>query len=112
MKKTTLLVVSILFASSLFAQQTFYGAGGPIPDLTTVQYPIFVSGLPTAINNTYGLENVCIDISHTYDSDISIKLQSPDGSQFMLSDRRGGADDNYTGTCFREIGRASCRERV
>src|ERR1041385_8796568 len=104
MKKTTLLVVSILFASSLFAQQTFYGAGGPIPDLTTVQYPIFVSGLPTAINNTYGLENVCIDISHTYDSDISIKLQSPDGSQFMLSDRRGGADDNYTGTCFRGDG--------
>lgn len=104
MKKTTLLLSSLLFASALYAQQTFYGAGGPIPDLTTVQYPIIVSGLPTSITGVWGLENVCLDISHTYDSDISIQIKSPDGNTFMLSNRNGGAGDNYTGTCFRGDG--------
>lgn len=104
MKKITLLFTALLFALYLQAQQTFYGAGGPIPDLTTVQYPIVVSGLPSAINNVYGVENVCIDISHTYDDDLTIQLKSPDGNIFMLSDRNGGADDNYSGTCFRGDG--------
>src|SRR5215510_7762277 len=104
MKKITLLFLSLLFVSATYAQQTFYGSGGPIPDLTTVQYPIYVSGLPTAINSTYGLENVCIDISHTYDDDITIQLKSPDGNTFMLSDRNGGSGDNYSGTCFRGNG--------
>src|SRR5262244_3596805 len=104
MKKTTLLFLSFLFATSLFAQQTFYCAGGPIPDLTTVQYPIYVSGLPTAIDNTYGVEKVCVDISHTYDSDLTIQIKSPDGNTFMLSNREGGAGHNYTGTCFRGDG--------
>src|SRR5689334_747457 len=104
MKKITLLFASVLFVSTLSAQQTFYGAGGPIPDLTTVQYPIVVSGLPPNNNNVYGLENVCIDISHTYDDDLTIQLKSPDGNIFMLSDRNGGSGDNYTGTCFRGNG--------
>jgi accessory colonization factor AcfC len=77
MKKITLLSLSVFFVTTLVAQQTFYGSGGPIPDLTTVQYPIYVSGLPTAINSTYGVENICIDISHTYDDDITIQIQEP-----------------------------------
>src|SRR6185369_3540876 len=99
MKEITLLFTLLLFVTLLQAQQTFYGSGGPIPDLTTVQYPIVVSGLPTSITSVWGLENVCIDISHTYDDDISIQLKSPDGNVFMLSDRNGGSGDNYSGTC-------------
>src|SRR5258706_14632518 len=95
MKKITILFSLLLFVSTIHAQQTFYGAGGPIPDLTTVQYPIYVSGLPASINSVYGLENVCLDITHTYDDDISIQLKSPDGNIFMLSDRNGGFGDNY-----------------
>src|SRR5258706_4983728 len=100
MKKISILFSLLLFVSTIHAQQTFYGAGGPIPDLTTVQYPIYVSGLPASINSVYGLENVCLDITHTYDDDISIQLKSPDGNIFMLSDRNGGFGDNYFSTFF------------
>src|SRR5260221_7056218 len=100
MKKITILFSLLLFVSTIHAQQTFYGAGGPIPDLITVQYPIYVSGLPASINSVYGLENVCLDITHTYDDDISIQLKSPDGNIFMLSDRNGGFRRKYFAAYF------------
>ena len=104
MKKFLLLLSLSAFISFANAQVTFYGAGGPIPDLTTVQYPFYVSGLPNTINSSYGLENVCFDISHTYDSDLQISIKSPDGTTILLSDRRGGAGDDFSGTCFRGNG--------
>ncbi|HLG33800.1 MAG TPA: proprotein convertase P-domain-containing protein [Bacteroidia bacterium] len=104
MKKDFLTPLFIILCFASNAQTTFYEAGGPVPDLTTVQYPIIVSGLPAAINNTYGLENVCLDISHTYDSDLIIKIKSPDGNVFILSNRRGGGGDDFSGTCFRGNG--------
>ncbi|MBK5285830.1 MAG: proprotein convertase P-domain-containing protein [Bacteroidia bacterium] len=104
MNKNLLILITTVLCFNVNAQTTFYGSGGPIPDLTTVQYPFNVSGLPTTINSTFGLENVCFDISHTYDGDLQIKLQSPDGTTIILSDRRGGGGDDFSGTCFRGNG--------
>jgi len=105
MKKTLLILLIYIFSYSADAQ-TFFGTGGPVPDLTTVQFSIVVSGLQPTINNTFGLENICLDITHTYDGDVRLQLQSPDGNVVTLSERRGGAGDNFSGTCFRGNGAA------
>jgi subtilisin-like proprotein convertase family protein len=39
--------------------------------------------------------NVCLDITHTWDGDISIYLISPLGTQVELSSGNGGGGDNY-----------------
>lgn len=60
---------------------------------------ISVSGVP-AVLATGDLSSVCIDIQHTYDSDLNISLISPQGTVFVLSDANGGAEDDYIATCF------------
>src|SRR5205085_4516545 len=89
--------------------QTFNGIGGNIPDNTgspvPAYFPCVVSGLPTSIDSvTFGFERICLDISHTYDQDMEIKLMSPDSFIVMLSNRNGGPENNYSGTCFRGAG--------
>jgi subtilisin-like proprotein convertase family protein len=60
---------------------------------------IMVSGLPTSLNSG-DLASVCLDIFHSFDSDLTIDLISPSGTIFNLSTANGGAEDNYIGTCF------------
>jgi len=42
--------------------------------------------------------NVTLNIDHTYDADLTIKLISPDGTEVLLADRVGGSGDNFTNT--------------
>ncbi|MFM9114550.1 MAG: proprotein convertase P-domain-containing protein, partial [Planctomycetota bacterium] len=61
-----------------------------------------VNDLSFAINDDaliLSLE-VTINLQHTYDGDLSISLISPSGLSVLLSNRRGGSGDNYTGTTF------------
>lgn len=99
--RLTLIALLLLFNLISFSQ-SFTGATGPIPDngpLTA--FPFVVSGLPvTSLDTTYGIETVCITISHTYVSDLQIKLQSPDGTIINLSLANGGSGNNYNNTCF------------
>ena len=44
--------------------------------------------------------NVSLDISHSWDSDLTISLTSPAGTTVVLSDGNGNGDDNYTNTVF------------
>ena len=44
--------------------------------------------------------NVTIDIDHTWDSDLDISIQSPNGTIVILSEGNGGSGDNYTNTVF------------
>lgn len=44
--------------------------------------------------------NVKVNLTHTYDSDLILTLIAPDGTRILLSNRRGGAGDNYTNTIF------------
>jgi PKD repeat protein/subtilisin-like proprotein convertase family protein len=97
------LLLSILVCTPFFVKaQTFTNTtGGPIPDNNTeVCYPVTVSGLPTMIDATFGLSQACINLNHTYDSDIKIRLKSPDGTVILLSGNNGGSGDNYTNSCF------------
>jgi hypothetical protein len=107
MKKLLLALINII-SVSLYGQ-TFYGAGGQIPDYDTIAHPVVfactVTGLPNSIDSTFGIERVCLDsLTHTYDQDLRIELMSPDSEYVLLSFRRGGSGDNFLGTCFRGQG--------
>jgi serine protease len=44
--------------------------------------------------------DVRVNLRHTYDSDLVLTLIAPNGTRILLSNRRGGAGDNYTNTTF------------
>lgn len=100
--KKFLWVYSFLFINLGLHAQQFNGSGGTIPDNGPVTaFPATVSGLsPSSIDSSFGVESVCINILHTYDSDLNIQLQSPDGTIIDLSMGNGGSGNNYWNTCF------------
>jgi subtilisin-like proprotein convertase family protein len=97
---------SLLFfvITTSLCSQTFSGSGGAISDDNmNNDFNINVSGLtPTALNGTHGLVSVCLNITHTYDSDLNIDLIAPDGTDIMLLSYVGGSGDNFTNTCFNQ----------
>ena len=44
--------------------------------------------------------NVLVDLIHTWTEDLSLYLETPDGSRYLLSSAAGGSGDNYTQTIF------------
>jgi subtilisin-like proprotein convertase family protein len=94
-------LICIVLGFNSFSQ-VFTGTGGPIPDDGTHgYYPITVSGVvPAMMDTAFGLETVCINLTHTWDDDLVISLIAPDATEFLLSARHGGDGDNYTNTCF------------
>ena len=72
--------ILILATASTRAQQ-FTGTGGSIPDDGSyVRFPITVTGLPSAIDSTFGLVAVSLNIVHPYDSDLDVFLVAPDST--------------------------------
>ena len=41
-----------------------------------------------------------VNITHTFDSDLVLRLTGPGAQTSLLSNRRGGSGDNFTGTTF------------
>lgn len=89
--------------------QTFTATGGPIPDDGTwYEFEINVSGLPNSIDTlAFGLEQVCINVEHSWIADLDITLIAPDGTSALLVSGNGGDQDFYTNTCFRADASAS-----
>ncbi len=94
------LLSTAAFCSFVSLAQTFPGPGGDIEDQQTLNFPINVSGLPTAINNTFGVEQVCLSLTHTYVEDLTLSLVAPDGTIVTLVSNEGGSGDNMQNTCF------------
>jgi len=96
----------LVFFSTFFLQecfsQTFSGSTGTIlDDGSHNYYYVNVTGVvPAVVDTNYGLETVCINLTHTWDDDLVISLIAPDGTEFLLAGRLGGDGDNYTNTCF------------
>ena len=87
MRFSIILFFSFLtLTNTIVFAQTFNGSGGNIPDAgaTPTCFPINVTGIGT-INTSFGVASVCIDITHTWDSDLEIALHAPDGTIVFLS---------------------------
>ncbi|MFA4850969.1 MAG: CotH kinase family protein [Bacteroidales bacterium] len=99
-----IIIFIFLFSINGIKAQTYSGVGDTIPDDgSTIDFPIVVSGLvpPTIDTTNFGLESVCIDLVHTWDADLDIRLVAPDGTEVILTSGNGNDGDNYTNTCFR-----------
>lgn len=112
-RKTRLLIIKIsiiLFLTctlSYSAQSQSFNntTGGTIPVNTLSCFPVVVSGLPAIADSiNFGLISVCLNIQHNWIGQLDISLQSPNGTQIILANNRGGNGRNFTGTCFREDG--------
>ncbi len=93
------------------SQQTFSNTVNyPITDYdvlfgaTITRSPINVSGLSFSNITTSSIQSVCVNINHTYDGDLEIFLEAPNGTAMFLSNRNGAGGDNYTNTCFTSTG--------
>ena len=77
-----------------------------IPDnlSTGVTSTISVTGLSGSVGTS--LSSVCLNISHTYDSDLTLKLTCPNGTSITLAAGAGGSGNNFTSTCFSTAGTA------
>jgi subtilisin-like proprotein convertase family protein len=95
-------LILLIFITPFFTNaQTFSGTGGQIVDNNTSIFNINVSSLlTTPINGSFGIEQVCLNAIHSYDADLTVDLQSPDGTIITLFSSIGGGDDNFTNTCL------------
>ncbi len=104
MKKIITLLLIVL-PGFIFAQTFSWTGNTAIPaNSTPLDIPITVSGMAGSINMSMGISMACIDITHTYDGDLDIKLISPAGTQVTLASGVGGAGHNFAQTCFKEDG--------
>lgn len=100
-------LLSLFLAGICGAQaQTFsVTVNQTIPDNnTTVAFNISVSGLPAVIDTNFGLQTACLNMTHTYDSDMDVKLRAPDGTTVTLFSGVGGGSDNFVNTCLEGSG--------
>ncbi len=92
-----------LLPATLFAQTFSESVQTAIPNTQSdLLIPITVSGLPTSIDASFGLATVCIDITHQHMSDLKVRLRSPQGTEVVLTDQRGGSGTGYHQVCFQE----------
>ena len=84
-----------------------------IPDLSTVESPITISGCS---GNASSASTVEVHIVHTYQGDLVVTLVAPDGTGYVLHNRTGGSADNidqtYTVNLSTEIANGTWRLRV
>jgi len=84
-----------------------------VPDLSTVESPIAVSGVSG--NAPAGLL-VGVDLRHTYIGDLVVDVLAPDGSVYNVHNRAGGSTDNlvttYTVNASSEVANGTWRLRV
>ncbi|MEO6229177.1 MAG: T9SS type B sorting domain-containing protein [Ferruginibacter sp.] len=101
-RKYLLFVAPLFVFTNTLQAQSFSGTGGAIPGTsatTQTCFPLTVSGVGV-INNSLGLSQVCINITHPYDDELEVILSAPDGTVVPLTVQNGGSGNNYTGTCF------------
>jgi subtilisin-like proprotein convertase family protein len=84
-----------------------------IPDLTTVESSITISG---CAGNASASSTVEVHIVHTYIGDLVVNLVAPDGSTYLLHNRAGGSTDNidttYTTNLSSEVANGTWKLRV
>lgn len=103
-KLTLICVVLMLAWQGQTGAQTYFGdsVGDPLPDVGTSGDFESVASVP--VSGTIGvdatIDEVTVDLFHTFDGDLDIELVAPSGASIFLSDQNGGAGDDYLGTAF------------
>jgi len=100
---STDLVVSVPVPPTGIVQTSFTNPGQYfIPDnnSTGVSSPITVSGVNPATLSPGSVFSVNLNLTHTYTGDLVLELVAPSGDKIKLSNRRGGAGDNFINTTF------------
>ncbi len=93
--------ITLISCLSLNAQTFNSTVNQVIPDDgTDISFTMNVSGLPAVIDGSFGLETVCVNLDHTWDSDLEVKLIAPDGTTVLLFTGIGGDGDNFNATCL------------
>jgi subtilisin-like proprotein convertase family protein len=107
--KLSILSGILLLQSFCLNAQIYTGSGGTITDDGIENlYAVNVSGLSAnTLDSSFGLITVCLNLDHTYDSDLDVQLLCPDGTAITLFSGIGGGDDNFTGTCLNDNAPAS-----
>lgn len=98
-------IILFLSIAQLTSAQTFTDVVNEVvpDDGSVVTFEIAVTGLPSTIDTTFGVETVCFNITHTWDSDLQIKLIAPDGTSVLLISGVGGDGDNFFSTCLNDF---------
>jgi len=80
---------------------TNYSGGTGLPLAIPDNTPAGVTST-IAIGTTGVVSNVRVhmDITHTFDGDLTMQLTAPNGTSVPLATRRGGGGDNFVGTIF------------
>jgi len=81
--------------------------GNAMDDLISNGTPVNSIATSTATGNVgvdADIDNVMLNITHTFDGDLDITLISPTGTSLLLSSDNGAGGANYTGTEFRDGG--------
>ena len=93
----------MVLCSYITIAQTFNGQGGlPFPPSGTMgvtESAVDVTGIGILGGCTY-IENVTIDLNHTWTGDIAFFLIAPDGTFIELSSGNGGPGNNFANTVF------------
>jgi len=76
------------------------GTDVPIPDLSTVQSTITISGCN---GNASAASTVTVNIIHTWIGDLVVDLIAPNGTVYNLHNRSGGSTDNINTTYSRNL---------
>ena len=70
-----------------------------IPDKGIINYPVNVAGIPNMMDTTtFGLQSVSVNITHPKNDQLSLYLQSPNGTTVLLLKKNPGS--NYINTKF------------
>src|SRR6476646_7394263 len=101
MRKIFTNLFSVLLISGLNAQ-TINGSGGPI---TNNGVPTYFTTNVTSLNagfldNTFGLIEVCLNITHPEMNEVTVSLQSPSGVIVELVNSTSLHGPNFSGTCL------------
>ncbi|MFT5862171.1 MAG: subtilisin-like proprotein convertase family protein [Flavobacteriales bacterium] len=108
MKKITLLMALVMSAFALqVSAQNFQGSTGLIPDASCPDFTPFgadVTGIGV-IGDTHQIDEIVINITHTWVGDLDLALVSPSGEEILLMDGdTGNAEDNMVNTVFSDEG--------
>jgi subtilisin-like proprotein convertase family protein/spore coat protein CotH len=97
-------ILTLLFISSCIigSAQSFSGNGGPIQNNGVETYfPCQVASLsPSNIDSVFGLQQVCINVSHPHVEELYIYLLSPSGMTVEISQGSSCSGQDYDSTCF------------